>query len=120
MATTNRCCSIVPYFLVADGKLEAFKKLCVELVEKSRLEPKCLNYGYYFDGPVAHCRESYEDAEGALFHLENVGSLLEQALSISQITRLEIHGPDTELIKLQKPLGHLNPRYFILEYGFIK
>jgi quinol monooxygenase YgiN len=120
MATDDKCCSIVPYFKVSKGKLEAFKEVCVQLVEKASTEPKCLYYGYCFDGDHAHCREGYEDADGALAHLDNIGSLLEQALQISEITRLEVHGPSEELMKLREPLSHLNPRFFTLEYGFRK
>jgi hypothetical protein len=65
-----------------------------------------------------HCREGYEDAEGVLFHLDNVGTLLNEALKISDLTRLEIHGPEEELAKLREPLAELNPEYFVLEYGF--
>lgn len=35
MATQDRCCSIVPYFKVHDGKMEAFKALCQRFVEKT-------------------------------------------------------------------------------------
>jgi hypothetical protein len=82
------------------------------------MEPKCLYYGFCFDGEQAHCREGYEDAQGVLAHLENVGALLEKALKISDLTRLEIHGPRDELAKLKKPLADLKPQYFTLEYGF--
>ena len=118
MATEDKCCSIVPYFKIANGKLELFKELCEKLVEKSQTEPKCLYYGYCFNGEDAHCREGYQDAEGALAHLDNIGSLLEQALQISELTRLEIHGPREELMKLREPLAHLKPQFFTLEYGF--
>jgi quinol monooxygenase YgiN len=118
MATEDKCCSIVPYFKVSTGKLEAFKEVCVQLVEKSGAEPKCLYYGYCFNGEEAHCREGYADAEGALAHLNNIGSLLEQALQISELTRLEVHGPREELMKLREPLAHLKPQFFTLEYGF--
>ena len=118
MATQDKCCTIVPYFKTQDGKLEAFKALCEKFVEKTKSEPKCLYYGFSFEGNVAHCREGYEDAEGALAHLENVGPLLEEALKISEITRLEIHGPEEELAKLREPLAELKPQFFTLEYGF--
>jgi hypothetical protein len=74
-------------------------------------------YGFSFDGDQAHCREGYEDAEGVLAHFENVGSLLQEALRIADLTRLEIHGPDDELIKLRQPLAELEPRFFTVEYG---
>ncbi len=118
MATQDKCCTIVPYFKVQDGKLEAFKALCERFVEKTNEEPKCLHYGFSFDGDVAHCREGYEDAEGALAHLQNVGSLLEEAMKIADITSLEIHGPEEELATLREPLAELQPQFFVLEYGF--
>jgi hypothetical protein len=67
---------------------------------------------------VAHCREGYEDGEGALAHLENIGPLLAELLQISELTRLEIHGPEEELAKLRGPMADLNPQAFALEYGF--
>jgi hypothetical protein len=34
-----------------------------------------------------------------LTHLENVGQLLDEALKIVELTRLEIHGPEGELAR---------------------
>ncbi len=118
MATKDTCCTIVPYFKVHEGKMGDFKKLCEQFVEKTSKEPKCLYYGFSFSGDKVHCREGYEDADGALAHLENVGALLGEALKIADMTRLEVHGPDDELAKLRQPLADLNPQYFTLEYGF--
>ena len=118
MATTDTCCTIVPYFKVNDGKLDDFKALCEQFVTATSSEEKCLYYGFSFDGDAAHCREGYADADGLLAHLENVGELLGQALQISEITRLEVHGPAAELAKLREPLANLNPQFFTLEYGF--
>jgi quinol monooxygenase YgiN len=118
MATQDKSCTIVPYFKVHEGKLDAFKELCPQFVEKTTAEPKCLYYGFSFEGDEAHCREGYEDAEGLLAHLENVGALLEQSLTIADIARLEVHGPEEELAKLREPLAGLNPRFFTLEFGF--
>jgi len=118
MATQDKCCTLVPYFKVADGKLDAFKQLCEQFVEKTGEEAKCLFYGFSFDGDQAHCREGYADAEGILAHLDNVGKLLEEALQIAEITRLEVHGPEEELAKLREPLAQLQPQFFTLEYGF--
>ena len=118
MATQDTCCTIVPYFKISSGKLEDFKALSEKFVEKTNDEPKCLYYGFSFDGDQAHCREGYENAEAVLSHLENFGSLLEEALKIADLTRLEIHGPEEELAKLREPLADLKPQFFILEYGF--
>ena len=62
--------------------------------------------------------QGYEDAQGVLAHLENVGALLEKSLKIADLTRFEIHGPIDELEKLKEPLADLKPQYFTLEYGF--
>jgi hypothetical protein len=75
-------------------------------------------YGFSFNGSEAFCREGYEDAEGLLTHLNNVGDLLQRALEMVEIVRLEIHGPEEELQKLYQPLAQYNPQYFVLEYSF--
>jgi quinol monooxygenase YgiN len=118
MATHDTSCSIVPYFEVAEGKMGEFRNLCERFVERTRNEPGCLYYGFSFDGMTVHCREAYRDAGGVLAHLENVGPLLEEALKISRLMRLEIHGPETELARLRGPLSGLEVRYYVLEYGF--
>jgi quinol monooxygenase YgiN len=118
MSTQDRCCSIVPYFQVSPGQLEAFKALCEQFVAKTQSEPGCLYYGFAFDGDQAHCREGYSNAEGVLAHLDNVGALLQESLKISTLIRLEIHGPEVELAKLRGPLSGLKPQFFVLEYGF--
>lgn len=61
------------------------------------------------------CREAYENAEGLLAHLENVGALLAEVMKMADLTRIEVHGPAAELDKLKKPLAHLNPAYFIIQ-----
>ena len=118
MATQDKCCTIVPYFKVQDGKLDDFYALCDQFVEKTKQEEKCLYYGFSFDGHTAHCREGYADAEGLLAHLENVGALLQESLKIAEIVRLEVHGPGLELEKLKGPLAELNPQFFELKFGF--
>ena len=115
---TDACVTIHPYFKVSDGRLADFRELCERFVAKTSGEPKCLYYGFSFSGNEVHCREGYEDADGLLGHLENVTPLLEEALKLAEITRLEIHASDEELAKLRGPLSDLNPTYFTLEYGF--
>ncbi|PCJ23702.1 MAG: hypothetical protein COA96_11145 [SAR86 cluster bacterium] len=118
MATNDTCCSIVPYFKIAEGKIAEFKALGDQMVKKTSTESGCLYYGFCFDGDVAHCREGYDNAEAALIHLDNVGELLGKALEISELTRMEIHGPEQELAKLREPLTHLSPQFLVLECGF--
>ena len=118
MATNDTTVTICPWFKIHDGKIDAFKSLCEQFVAKTESEPKCHYYGFSFDGDQVFCREGYEGAEGALAHLDNVGALLEEALTIADLEKLELHGPASELDKLREPLASLNPHYFELEYGF--
>jgi quinol monooxygenase YgiN len=120
MATQDTCCTIVPYFKVHTGKIAAFRDLCERFVARTSTEQKCLYYGFSFDGDEVHRREGYVDADGAIHHLENVGALLREALTIADLVRLEIHGPAAELEKLRPGLDPLKPRYFTLDYGFRK
>ena len=121
MATQDTCCTIVPYFKVNAGKLEEFKARCEKAVAetlKNADQEKCLYYGFSFSGDTAHCREGYASAEGALAHLGNINALLMQLLEVSELTRLEVHGPAEELAKMREPMAALNPEFFTLEYGF--
>lgn len=120
MTVQDTCCTIAPYFKVPAENLPQFKELCTRFTESSQQEDKCLYYGFSFDRDQAHCREGYADADGLLSHLESVGPLLQEALQLAEITRLEIHGPAAELDKLRGPLAELNPQFFTLECGFRK
>src|SRR5215475_15740289 len=118
MATDDKCCTIVPYVKIHSGKIQEFKALCDRFVEKTKAEPGCLYYGWTFDGDQAHCREGYRDADATLAHAQNVGPLLGELLKLAELTKFEIHGPETELAKLCGPLADLRLQYFILEIGF--
>ncbi len=118
MTTPDTCCTLAPYFKVHEGQLVAFRAGCDDFVEKTHSEPGCLFYGFSFSGDEVHCREGYKDAESLLAHLDNVGALLNEALKIADITRIEVHGPELQLALLREPLAGLNPQFFTLELGF--
>jgi quinol monooxygenase YgiN len=105
--------SLHPYFKVHSGKLEAFKAGLPAFSEKTANEEKNLFYGFTVNGDEVFCREGYADADALLAHLENVGALLAEALKIADLTRLEVHGPASELDKLKEPLAHLKPAWFV-------
>ena len=117
MSQSSVAVSIHPYFKVHPGKLDAFKASMPRFVEITRGEAKCLYYDFIINGDEVFCREGYTDAEGVLKHLENVGALLGEALKISDLKRLELHGPATELAKLKGPLAAFNPAWFVHECG---
>ena len=118
MATDDQCCTVVPYFKVHDGQLEAFKALCEQAVETTRSEADCLFYGFSFSDDIAFCREGYGSAEGVLAHLGNVGPVLQEMFKIADLNKLEVHGPAAELDKLREPMAAMKPKFFTLEYGF--
>ena len=118
--TNDLLCTIIPYFQVEEGKLDAFKEIITQMIEQTKTEPLCHYYSFYFDDHSVFCREAYEGAEGVLTHIEKIGPLLGQALEISEMTFLEVHGPADELTQLKEPLAELSPRYFELECGFRK
>jgi quinol monooxygenase YgiN len=109
--------SIHPYFQVHPGKLDAAKALLPRFVATTTSEPACLYYEFTINGDVVFCREGYRGAEGALAHLGNVDALLKEMLGISDLARLEIHGPAEELEKLKAPLAAFNPDWFVFAAG---
>ena len=117
MFTLDTCCTLVPYFEVQEDKLAVFKALGPKFVAKTRTESGCKHYAFSYSGNVAHCREGYDSAEAILAHLENVGSLLGEALKVAKIVRLEVHAPAAEIEKLRSPLASLNPTFFALDEG---
>ena len=106
--------SLHPYFRVHPGKLEAFKAGFPAFVEKTASEEKNLFYGFTVNGDEVFCREGYTDAEGLLAHLDNIGAMLAEALKISDLIRIEVHGPAAEIEKLKAPMAHLNPAWFVV------
>ncbi|MEI7929083.1 MAG: hypothetical protein WCH40_11085, partial [Verrucomicrobiales bacterium] len=77
-------------------------------------------YEFTVSGDEIFCREGYEGAAGVLYHLENVGAVLGEMLTISDLTRLEFHGPAEEIDQLRGPLGHLNPAWFVWHCGVVR
>ncbi len=117
MSHSNNVVSIHPYFKVHPGQLENFKAAMPAFVKVTTGETANLYYEFTINGDEVFCREAYEGAEGVLTHLANVGELLGEALKISDLIRLEIHGPAQELDKLRGPLAHLEPAWFVSECG---
>ncbi len=104
--------SIHPYFKIHPGQADAAKALLPRFVAKTASEPLCVYYEFTINGDLVFCREAYRGAEGTLAHLANVGELLGEMLKISDLARLEIHGPADELAKLKGPLADYKPVWF--------
>jgi quinol monooxygenase YgiN len=114
MSAFSTFVSLHPYFTVHPGKMEAVKAVLPRFVQKTATEEENLFYGFSINGDEIFCREGYKSADGVLAHLENVGGLLAEMLTMADLTRVELHGPAEELNKLKEPLAHLNPAWFTL------
>ena len=120
MSHSDKAVTIHPYFKVRDENIQSFKKLAEDLIEITRGEMGCLFYGFTYSEGEAYCREGYKDAESLVSHLDNVSDLIQRLESISELSRLEVHGPQDEIDKLREwpSIKNLNPKYFVLEGGF--
>src|SRR5438270_13485366 len=107
--------SLHPYFKIHPGKLDAFKAGFSSFVERTASEEKNLFYEFTINGYEVFCHKGYTDAEGLLANLESFRALLAEALKIADLTRLEIHGPASELDKLKTSLANLNPVWFVAD-----
>jgi quinol monooxygenase YgiN len=99
---------------VHPGKVEDVRASLPRFVEKTAGEKQNLFYDFTMNGDELFCREAYENAEGLLAHLDNVGALFAETLKIADLIRLEVHGPADELQELKQPLAHLKPEFFEL------
>ncbi len=109
--------SIHPYFKVHPGKLDEAKAILPQFVARAATETTCHYYEFTISGDTVFCREAYDDAAAALAHMENVDAQLKALLAISDLVRLELHGPAAEIEKLKEPLAALNPIWFVYETG---
>jgi quinol monooxygenase YgiN len=117
MSKLSTAVSIHPYFQIHPGKVDAFSEVIATFIKTTATEKGCLYYDFTLNGDEAFCREAYLDGEATLAHLENVDHVIKQALEISTMTRLEIHGPAAELEKLRGPLAELSPSWFVHQGG---
>ncbi len=118
MVAQDTWCSVDAYFSVKPGKMTAFERLADQFVEKTHNENGIRYYGWSFNGEEAHCRQGYLDAAGFLEHANNVMPLFQEALKISDCSRLAIHGPEDELEKLRGPMSEVPLQYFALKNSF--
>src|SRR5436190_146148 len=114
MSLLSKFVSLHPYFKVHPGKLDAIKAMLPQFTARTATEKAMLLYEFSWNGDELFCREGYTDAEGVLAHLDNVGELLAELLTMGDLTRIEVHGPATELEKLKKHLAHINPAWFAI------
>jgi len=111
--------TVTAFFKANPGKLNALEQLADRFVERTRKESRMCAYGWSFHADEAHCRHRYQDAQGFLEHVENCLPLFQEALTISECTRLAIHGPEDELAKIRGPMANFDVlQYFTVRNSF--
>ena len=105
---------------VHPGKLSAFRALLPRLIESASAEAGCLDYDFTRNGDFLHCREAYLGAEAAPTHIQSVGALIQEALTLPDLQRLEAHGSASELERMQEPLKGMPIEWFVLETALKK
>jgi len=114
--------TVVPYFIVPEGKMEDFKAGFPAFYEATRRgTDECLYYGFCLEGNRVFCREGYKSAAGVLAHLGDVKALLDAALAIVGEGGLELSvmGPVAELNKLREALGPLGTKFWATDSGSV-
>lgn len=109
--------TIHPYFHLHPGKETEAESVMAAFVARTASERDCLFYEFTKTGDRVFCREGYAGGEAVLHHLQNVDAVLKQMLEISDLTRLEFHGPSAEIAKLRDPLAALSPDFYELTAG---
>merc|ERR1711966_87341 len=73
MASSDSHVTIVPYFTVPEGKMDAFKAGFADFYKHTKegtgASGECLYYGFAQEGNKIFCREGYKSAAGVLAHL---------------------------------------------------
>jgi hypothetical protein len=123
-------CHLYPYFQVHD--VAAFKKTwsnAYAATQANAEDEKSHQYAFSFctkDGSTtAACRESYADADSVLKHIGNVDAPFNATngacgKEISEIIRIEMHGPAAEIAKLKEALkdAPFDLHFFETGWGF--
>ena len=99
-----------PYFKVPSDKMSYLKAILPEFAAKTRNETGNLFYEFTINGDEVFCREGYVNAEALLAHLENVGAMLEQALAMADLIRIEVHGPAAAARETKRAAGSFETR----------
>ena len=114
-------CTLSPYFKIHEGKEEEWKANSKHFFELTKTEKDVVYFGFsYSDDGQVHCREAYKSGAATLHHLKNVDSPLNSALKIANLTRLEFHGPKSEVEHVREDLTPLGCIFFTTDEACFK
>merc|ERR1740121_2534191 len=114
--------TMCPYFKIQAANLQLWKAQCDSFYERAKNEDGLLFYGFCFeevDGDCeVHVRQGFRDATSLLAHLRAIDVPIQAALKLSQLERVEVHGPASELRKVeaeQTAMGEAKFQFFEAE-----
>ena len=114
-------CTISPYFKIHEGKMEEWKEIAKRFCELAKTEKDVIHYGFtYSEDGLVHCREAYKSGAALLHHLEIVDGPHKSAVKVSNITRLEFHGPKSEIEVVREALTPLGCIFFTADKNCFK
>ncbi|MCY1720584.1 hypothetical protein OU798_09540 [Prolixibacteraceae bacterium Z1-6] len=110
---------ITAKFKIQKGKLDEFKKgaaAAIALVNENEKGAGALQYDWFFSPDETECvvRETYADSNAVITHLQNVGEILGQVLSISDFSA-EIYGPISD--EVRNAVAPFNPMHYSFYQG---
>lgn len=117
MTSAPNLVTLHPYFKAQAGRMAHIQTLLQAFVDKTRSEAGCVFYEFTLNDDVVFCREGYQSAAAVLTHLENVGPLLDEMLTMADLVRLELHGPAEEIDALREPMAQLQTAFFVRQCG---
>jgi quinol monooxygenase YgiN len=107
---------------IKEGKLDDFKELMAEMVERVRAdEPDMLNYEWFLSEDGRHCQvyERYKSSAVAMAYLATYRrSYAERFLAAVTPTRMMVYGDPDDAVR--GALSHSDPVYFSTIGGFIR
>lgn len=92
---------LTAHFKIQPGKTQAFKEVATRCIAAVKAhEPGALRYDWYYLEDQSECKvqEIYRDTGAVMAHMQNVGPLLGELLSMSTVTG-EVFGPITGELK---------------------
>jgi quinol monooxygenase YgiN len=112
---------VVIEYSVKEGKIDEFKRLAKDVVEKSEAnESRMLAYEWYLSADRSKCAllQTLAGSDAIMAHLGNVGDLLGPLHETVQITGFNVYGnPSSEV---REAYRQFNPQYFARFRGFAR
>ncbi|CAE7295649.1 unnamed protein product [Symbiodinium necroappetens] len=108
-------CTLHAYYdLTDEGKAEP---VLGDLATRTKSERGCVYHGWTKAGNTLFCREGYLDSDAVLAHLNNVASCTGLA-DCTRLRCLELHGPPSQLAKLQGIAQQMGAECYERQEGF--